>query len=143
MVIEDLIRDLAKVPGIVWVVGSGPVVSENSSNGMKAPDFANGSVTIEADNWHFHLNLDRVDRVEFVEQDDPHDARIPAMYLVRFAGAQGESPVRCYFPSPYRDDAGEISALQPEKLKTFEALRDAYAGREGITFVQRVKTTSS
>ncbi len=142
MVVEELIRDLVKIEGMVWVVGSGPVVSENSSGGMKAPAFGNGVVTVEADNWHFHLSLDSVARVEFVERDDPHDSRLPAMYLVRFADQRGESPVRCYFPSPYRDDDGEITGLRPERLRLFKELRDRYAGRECITFVQPDKTPS-
>lgn len=141
MDVEGLLKDLTRVPGITWIVGPGPVVSENSCKGIKPPDVKNGVATIEADNWHFHLPLASVSGVEFVEQDDTlhPNAPSPRMYYVRFLSEKDGSPLRCYFPSPWRDEAGNATQFQPERLRLFEALRDRYVGQEGITFQRRVK----
>jgi hypothetical protein len=51
----ELIRELAKDDSMMWVVGGGDVVSENNSKGITEPEFNNGYVTVQADNWHFHV----------------------------------------------------------------------------------------
>ncbi len=139
MDIERLLTDLTTLPGLVWIVGPGPVVSENTPKGIKPPRIKDGVATIEAESWHFHLPLKSVTGVEFIEQEGGFDGRAPRTYLVRFNGEGGASPLRCYFPSPWQDDAGQPSALQRHKLAAFEGLRDRHAGQDGITFVRKVK----
>ena len=58
-VLETLISELSDTPGMLWVVGGGEVVSENSSLAMQEPDFTDGYATVRAEAWHFHLNMGR------------------------------------------------------------------------------------
>jgi hypothetical protein len=132
--ILELINDLVKIDKAMWVVGGGEVVSENTTKGIKEPQVSGGYVTIEADNWHFHLGLNSVVGVQFVEALSHTDLR---SYYVRFSNTKEETLVRCYFPNPYLDDSNKRTGLQPEKLKLFEQYRDKYVGREGIIFAQR------
>ena len=53
--LSELINELTSNDRMMWVIGGGEVASENTSKGIKEPDFSNGWYTIEADNWHFHL----------------------------------------------------------------------------------------
>ena len=55
----ELIQELAKSEKMMWVVGGGDVVSENDSKGIKEPEVSGNYITMEADNWHFHLGLDK------------------------------------------------------------------------------------
>lgn len=134
MEILDLIHELVKVDNAMWVVGGGEVVSENNTRGIKEPDVSGGYVTIEADNWHFHLGINSVTGVQFVEAESHGDLR---SYYVRFSNAKEETLVRCYFPNPYLDDNNKRTELQPEKMRLFEEFRDRYVGHEGIIFVRR------
>jgi putative heme iron utilization protein len=130
----ELIRELTKDDRLMWVVGGGDVVSENSSRGIKEPEVSGKYVTIEADNWHFHLGLDVVDGIQFVEADSHGSMK---SYYVRFSRNWEDTLARCYFPNPYLDDDHQRTEFQPERFKVFEAMRDRYVGREGIVFVQR------
>ena len=58
-------------------------------------------------------------------------------YYVRFSNEKEETLLRSYFPNPYLDDDLKRTELQPEKLKTFEAMRERYVGRDGIIFAKR------
>ena len=136
----ELIRELAGNEKVMWVVGSGEVVSENNSKGIKEPKFSDGYVTVEADNWHFHLGIDNVAGIQFVEAESHGDL---LSYYARFSNAQGETLLRGYFPNPYLDDSDARTDFQPEKLKHFEEIRDRYVGREGIVFVQRPRQPGS
>lgn len=133
---EKLIQELAGLPGMLWVVGGGEVVSENESNGMKEPTLDGGYLDVEADNWHFHLKPDSVAGIQFVEAEDQAHG-VPFLYYVRFSGAAEETMMRVYFPNPYMDGEGNAAEFQPEKLGLFEDLRDRYTGRDGIEFVKR------
>ena len=134
MEILDMIRDLLKIDKAMWVVGGGEVVSENNTRGIKEPEVSRGYITIQADNWHFHLGVNSVTGVQFVEAESHGDLK---SYYIRFSNAKEETLVRCYFPNPYLDDDNKRTELQPEKLQLFEGFRDRYVGRDAIVFVRR------
>ena len=130
----ELVKELTKDDKIMWVVGGGEVVSENDSKGIKEPEVHDGFVTVEADNWHFHMKIEDVTGIQFVEAKSHGDL---LSYYVRFSNKKEETMVRGYFPNPYLDDGLQRTKLQPEKLRLFETVRDRYVGRDGIVFVQR------
>nr|ABZ10295.1 hypothetical protein ALOHA_HF4000APKG10K24ctg1g26 [uncultured marine microorganism HF4000_APKG10K24] len=137
----ELLRRLAQNDKMMWVVGGVGVVSENDSKGIKEPEVSGGYVTMEADNWHFHLGLESITAIQFVEAESHGDLM---SYYVRFSNdgdGKEETLVRSYFPNPYLGKDFERTELQPEKLKSFENMRDEYVGREGIVFVKRPKQT--
>ena len=136
----ELIRELATDEKVMWVVGGGEVVSENNSKGIKEPQLSNGYLTVEADNWHFHIGIDKVTGIQFVEAESHGDL---LSYYVRFSNAQEETLLRGYFPNPYLDDTYQRTDFQPEKLKPFQEMRDRYVGREGIVYVQRPRQPAS
>ena len=141
---EGLLRELAKSEKMMWVVGGGDVVSENDSKGIKEPEVSGHNITIEADNWHFHLGLDRVTGIQFVEAESHGDL---LSYYVRFShdtADKEETLVRSYFPNPYLGPDLKRTELQPERLRAFEEMRDQYVGREGgIVFVRRTQQPAS
>ena len=131
----ELIRELTQNEEMMWVVGGGEVVSENNAKGIKAPEVGNGWVTIEADNWHFHLKLESIDGIQFVEASSHGDLK---SYYVRFSRDWEETLARCYFPNPYLDEDHNRVELQQDKYEVFRETRDRYVGREdGVVFVQR------
>ena len=136
----ELVKELAKDDRMMWVVGGGEVVSENDSKGIKEPEFSKGYLTVEADNWHFHLGIDSVTGIQFVEAESHEDL---ISYYVRFSNAKEETLVRSYFPNPYLDDNQKRTSLQADKLQTFEAMRDKYVGRDGIIFARRTQQPTS
>ncbi|MDA1127507.1 MAG: hypothetical protein O2913_02265 [Chloroflexi bacterium] len=138
-IVMELLRELAKDEKKMWVIGGSNVSSENSSKGMKEPEVSGKYVTVEADNWHFHMDLDLVTGIQFVEAESHGDMH---SYYVRFSGPGYEDTlVRSYFPNPNLDDAESRTEFQPDKLKAFEEFRDRYVGREGIVFVTRPQQT--
>ena len=130
----EVLQELAKSDKMMWVVGGGDVVSENDSKGIKEPELSDNYITMEADNWHFHLGLDKITGIQFVEADSHGDL---LSYYVRFSDAEEKTLVRSYFPNPYLDSDFKRTELQTERLKAFEEFRDRYVGREGIVFVRR------
>ena len=136
----ELVKELAKDDRMMWVVGGGEVVSENDSKGIKEPEFSKGYLTVEADNWHFHLGIDSVTGIQFVEAESHEDL---ISYYVRFSNAKEETLVRSYFPNPYLDDNQKRTSLQADRLQTFEAMRDKYEGRDGIIFARRTQQPTS
>lgn len=136
----ELVKELAKDDRMMWVVGGGEVVSENDSKGIKEPEFSKGYLTVEADNWHFHLGIDSVTGIQFVEAESHEDL---ISYYVRFSNAKEETLVRSYFPNPYLDDNQKRTSLQADRLQTFEAMRDKYVGRDGIIFARRTQQPTS
>jgi putative heme iron utilization protein len=130
----ELLRELAKDDEMMWVVGGGEVVSENNSKGIKEPELSGNYITLEADNWHFHVGLDKITGIQFVEAESHGD--LPS-YYVRFSNAKEETLLRSYFSNPYLDADFNRTELQPEKLRAFEEFRDRYVNREGIVFVPR------
>ena len=140
----ELIRELAKNDKMMWVIGGGHVVSENDSQGIKEPEVSGQNITVEADNWHFHLGLDRVTGIQFVEAESHGDL---LSYYVRFSHDtvdKEETLVRSYFPNPYLGPDLKRTELQPDRLRVFEEMRDQYVGREeGIAFVKRNRQPAS
>lgn len=134
-ILTEIIRELTANDQMMWVVGGGEVASENTSKGIKEPDFSNGWITIEADNWHFHLAEASVNGIQFVEADSHGGLK---SFYVRFSKDWEETLVRCYFPNPYLDAALKRTEFQPERYQAFLEMRDRYVGREdGIVYVQR------
>ena len=119
MELENLIRDLTSPNQMLWVIGGGEVVSENTGKDMKEPTVGDGYITVGADSWHFHMKLDSVTGVQFVEAED-HG--VPFLYYVRFSDAKEETLLRVYFPNPYLDDdekreARRVSAGEAEAFR--------------------------
>ena len=136
----ELLRELTQDDKKMWVIGGSKVSSENSSKGIKEPEVSGKYVTIEADNWHCHLDLDLVTGIQFVVAESHGDMH---SYYVRFSGPEFEDTlVRTYFPNPSLDDNEKRVDFQPEKVKAFEEFRDRYVGREGIVFVERLRQAS-
>jgi len=136
----DLLRELTQDDKKMWVIGGSKVSSENSSKGIKEPEVSGKYVTIEADNWHCHLDLDLVTGIQFVVAESHGDMH---SYYVRFSGPEFEDTlVRTYFPNPSLDNNEKRVDFQPEKVTAFEEFRDRYVGREGIVFVERPRQTS-
>ena len=131
----ELLRELTEDENKMWVIGGSRVSSENSAKGIKDPEVSGKYVPIEADNWHFHMALEDVTGIQFVEAESHGDLH---SYYVRFSGpAYEDTLVRSYFPNPNLDSNEKRTEFQPEKLKAFEDFRDRYVGREGIEFVKR------
>ena len=136
----ELLRELTQDDKKMWVIGGSKVSSENSSKGIKEPEVSGKYVTIEADNWHCHLDLDLVTGIQFVVAESHGDMH---SYYVRFSGPDFEDTlVRTYFPNPSLDNNEKRVDFQPEKVPAFEEFRDRYVGREGIAFVERPRQTS-
>ena len=136
----EILRELTQDDKKMWVIGGSKVSSENSSKGIKEPEVSGKYVTIEADNWHCHLDLDLVTGIQFVVAESHGDMH---SYYVRFSGPEFEDTlVRTYFPNPSLDDNEKRVDFQPKKVKAFEEFRDRYLGREGIVFVERPQQTS-
>jgi len=136
----ELLRELTQDDKKMWVIGGSKVSSENSSKGIKEPEVSGKYVTIEADNWHCHLDLDLVTGIQFVVAESHGDMH---SYYVRFSGPEFENTlVRTYFPNPSLDNNEQRVDFQPGKVKAFEEFRDRYVGREGIVFVERPRQTS-
>lgn len=136
----EIIRELTKDEGVMWVVGRGDVVSENDSKGIKEPEVENGYMTIEADNWHFHIGVDQITGVQFVEAES-HDDLIS--YYVRFSNEKEETLVRGYFPNPHLDADHKRTEFQPEKYRVFEEMRDRFVDNDAVVFVKRPRNPAS
>ena len=140
-ILMELLRELTQDEKKMWVIGGGKVASENSSKGIKEPEVSGKYVTIEADNWHFHLSSEDVTGIQFVDAESHGDMH---SYYIRFSGPGYEDTlVRSYFPNPQLDDNENRTEFQPEKLKAFEEFRDRYVGRDGIVFVKRPSVSTN
>ena len=130
----ELLQELVKNGKMMWVIGGGNVVSENDSKGIKEPEVENGYMTVEADNWHFHIGVDQITGVQFVEAES-HDDLVS--YYVRFSNEKEETMLRGYFPNPNLDSDHKRTEFQPEKLRAFEEMRDRFIDGEKIIYVKR------
>ena len=136
----EIIRELTKDEAVMWVVGRGDVVSENDSKGIKEPEIDNGYMTVEADNWHFHIGVDQITGVQFVEAESHEDL---ISYYVRFSNEKEETLLRGYFPNPHLDVDHKRTEFQPEKYQAFEEMRDRFVDEGDIIFVKRPRSASS
>ena len=76
----EIIRELTKDEAVMWVVGHGDVVSENDSKGIKEPEVEGGYMTVEADNWHFHIGVDQITMLMQTETV-PHEQVIKSLEM--------------------------------------------------------------
>ncbi len=134
---QELLNDLARIPRMLFVVGVDACVSEMYADGKTQPNFSGQWAMMEAESWHFHLDLSLVKSAQFVEAED-HGA--PVLYYVRFSDGKDETILRCYFPNPYLDEDDKRVDFQPEKVKAFEEVRDRHVGKQGVAFVKRAKS---
>lgn len=134
--LEQLISELLATRGMMVVIDSHGAVSEMHTRNLVQPAFHEGWATIEAADWHVHLNMNLIDEAQFVEaQDRVHDG-IPKLYYVRLSDAGGNTMLRFYFPNPWLDDAEKVTEFQPERLRLFEEFRDRFVEEPGIVFAQ-------
>ena len=135
-IVKRLLEELLALQGMLVVVDSGGAVAElHPPAGMK-PEFEDEWAMIEAGAWHVHLNLRKIDGVQFVEAEDNLHS-FPKLYYVRMSDADGGTTIRFYFPNPWLDDDERPTDFQPEKLRLFEGVRDRYVGCGGVVFVRR------
>ena len=112
---------------MMWVIGGGEVASENTSKGIKEPDFSNGWYTIEADNWHFHLAEASVNGIQFVEAESHGGLK---SFYVRFSKDWEETLVRCYFQIHICTATITAWITRPRSTMRSWEMRDRYVGRE-------------
>ena len=113
----QIIKELTRDEAVMWVVGGGGVVSENNSKGIKEPEVSGGYATIEADNWHFHVKLDDVSGIQFVEAESHGDL---ISFYVRFSNDKEEDSAPGLLPQPlprrqlptHRVPTREVSTLR-------------------------------
>ena len=136
LIVKRLLEELLSLKGMLVVVDSGGAVAElHPPSGMK-PEFEDEWAMLEAGAWHVHLNLRKIDGVQFVEAEDNFHS-FPKLYYVRMSDADGGTTIRFYFPNPWLDEDERPTDFQPEKLRLFESVRDRYVGTGGVAFVRR------
>ena len=134
---ERLISELLKVESMLLVIDSGGAVGEMDASDVGEPGFEGHWATIEAKDWHVHLDMRTIAGVQFVEAEDSSHEGIPRLFYVRLSDSDETTLLRFYFPNPWLDDDEKPTEFRPERLKQFETFRDRYVGRDGIVFVQR------
>ena len=137
-VTKDLIKQLLVCDGMLLVIDSGGAVSEMHAPPAIDTEFDGRWATIEAGEWHVHLDLDAVQGAQFVENSNHgHESMMPKLYYLRLSGAEEVTLLRFYFPNPWLDDDERPTEFQPERLRLFEDFCEQYVGREGVVFVER------
>ena len=123
-----IVRELTTVgDSLMWIVGLGHMVSENTSRGIREPLVEGDEITIAADNWRFHLDARLVKGIEFVETYGDLSS-----HYVRFSDGEGETLLRAYIPKAGTDG-------NPQ----FEDMRARYGESEGVEYVRREVLMSS
>lgn len=141
--LHELLVELAAISGMLAVVDSGETVAEMHGQGRLELELQGQWWKVESGNWHIHFKPGSVTGVQFVVATDDAHTVIPKLYYVRLADGVGGTMIRFYFPSPWLDDDERRTEFQPERVAQFEAVRDRFVGREGITAVTRNAPTSS
>ena len=137
-VTKELIEELLGCEGMLLVIDSGGAVSEMHAPPAIETEFDGRWATIEAGEWHVHLDLDAVQGAQFVENSNHgHESMIPKLYYVRLSGTEQATLLRFYFPNPWLDDDERPTEFQPERLRLFEDFCDRFVGRDGVVFVER------
>ena len=136
-VVRGLIGALLGCEGMLLVIDSGGAVSEMHAPPAIATEFDGRWATIEAGEWHIHLDMDTVSGAQFVENSHHGHEAMPKLYYLRLSGADKATLLRFYFPNPWLDDDERPTAFQPERLRVFEKFRDRYVVQEDIVFVER------
>lgn len=122
-VIEALLREVTKLPGMLFVMGKGPrAVMEGWVDSEKTRVAVQDDwVMVESEPWHCHLHLQEVAHVRFVEEADVHDPRRQA-FSIRFLGGDDMPLLMIFFGQMY-DEAG---VLLPDKVARFRAMHEQY-----------------
>lgn len=137
-VIKELIKELLGCKGMLLVIDSGGAVSEMHAPLAIETEFDGRWATIEAGEWHVHLDLDAVGGAQFVENSNHgHESMMPKLYYLRLSGMDEATLLRFYFPNPWLDDDERPTEFQPERLRLFEEFCDRFVGRDGVVFVER------
>ncbi len=127
-----IIRELTAVgDSLMWIVGPGDMVSENTSRGIREPLAKGNEITIQANNWRFHLDAGQVGAIQFVETYGDLSS-----YYVRFSDREGETLLRAYLPKLSQGELVEGNAV-------FKGMLARYGGIEGIEYVRREVLMSS
>ncbi len=130
-----VIRDLiAAGEGVMWIVGPGEMVSENTSRGIQEPRVHGPYITITAHNWRFHLEPELVDGIQLVETYGDLSS-----HYVRFSDHDGETLVRAYMPK----GRGELERPPDSGHAAFDKMRARYEGTDGVEYVRREVLMSS
>jgi hypothetical protein len=118
MELLEFLTDLAAIPQTVWIVGyQGGLVSENTPEGMRAPVQEQGSITVQAASWHFHLDGSLITEAHLSERAETAPGVPNRMNRrVLLANADGRSPLRVYIQSS----------------EALERLCAAWQGRAGV-----------
>jgi len=121
----NLLREVQKLPGILFVMGKGPrAVME----GWLDPERARVSLDhgdwlgVENGPWHCHLHLGEVKEIRFVEQADVHDPTHQS-FSIRFLNVGAEPVLMIFFDGMY-DPAG---TLLPDRLAHFRTLQARFS----------------
>ena len=131
----SVMRELATMgDSLMWIVGPGDMVSENTSRGLREPLVRGNEITIQADNWRFHLDAGLVGAIQFVETYGDLSS-----YYVRFSDREDETLLRAYLPKLSEGEPGELA----EGNAAFEGMRARHDGIEGIEYVRREVLMSS
>ena len=132
----QVIRELTGVgDSLMWIVGPGHMVSENTSRGIREPQVEGEQITVAADDWRFHLDTGLVSGIQFVETYGDLTS-----YYVRFSDREGETLLRAYLP---KGGAGENEGESEDGNATFEEMRARYEGNAGVEYVLREVLMSS
>lgn len=131
-----IIRELTTFgDSLMWIVGPGEMVSENTSRGIQEPQVRGDEITIQANNWRFHLGAGLVGGIQFVETYGDLSSR-----YVRFSDRQCETLLRAYLPKTVQDESGDGI---PAENSRFEEMQARYKGIEGVEAVRREVRMSS
>lgn len=138
--LKRLIAELLRVDGMMLVIDSGGAVSEMSLQQAPEVEFDGRWATIEARDWHIHLDLERAQGAQFVENSHHGHEAMPKLYYARLSDGDGATLLRFYFPNPWLDDAEKPAPFQPERLRLFQDFRRRYLPKDNaIVFVQRTE----
>ena len=137
-IVKELIEQLLGCEGMLLVIDSAGAVSEMHAPSAIEMEFEGRWATIEAGEWHVHLDLDAVQGAQFVENSNHgHESMMPKLYYLRLSGADAATLLRFYFPNPWLDDDEKPTAFQPERLRLFGDFCDRFVGQDGVVFVER------
>lgn len=135
--VRRLVSELLGVEGMMVVMDSGGAVSEMSLHAPPDIEFEGRWATIEARDWHIHLDLAQVAGAQFVENSHHGHKGIPKLYYARLSDGNGDTLLRFYFPNPWLDADENPTPFQADRLRAFETFRARYAGIDGVALVRR------
>lgn len=130
--VEELLRELASSGQIGFTVHHGSSTAQLAPRAAQHVGVQDGWATVEAEGWHFHLDLSDVSSVAFVEQED---VCVPVSYSLRFLDGAGESLLHAYFPSPYVGEDERPIGYTPERLRAWHGARARWVGKPGFKVV--------